>query len=514
MPTFEQVFTEFRGMNRRTDRLNSPTDFVYDCLNGFTLKDFKGSNLGVTFQREGSEKFNDVQLDADYGATKKIKVLFEAKWDGGGTDIIVRAGTAWGKFDGVDTFDSIITGRADDVVGQALMYKNELIMLDGGVPQKATAAYSVSALSSDSNMPQDATSGWVHRNKLWLNSPSTPMMAYFSKTNNANGATAWTGATDAGTLDLSTVLPEGDTILGYRTYGGRDSGLIAIICRKYTVIYSAGANVYDFTFVQYFPTTCISIKAADYVGKDIVYPSTNNLTSLFSSANNDELDVKSLSHFIEPYYRQLISTVSNTDLLSGAFDKRMNFYYLNLPITNNFQTLVYSVDAGNFVGRFTYPFNIYSMLARINGDILVGDEDGYVRKINTGSNDDGTAISFKLAMPALYFKKPQNYKKPHTIEALIQATKTLTLNIDYWYGLDSLSSDKITKSLIVEASSSLWDEALWDVAYWDTQGNEIVHTSDILGRGRMMFIEFRQNTLDARIIIPWFLVRGIMEGVN
>ena len=508
----EELFSQFNGYNRRSDRLNTPKGFVFDILNGYIKKDLK-SNIGIVTQRDGIAKLNSVALDSDYGSTKSIRVLFEAKWDGGGTDLIIRAGTAWGLYNGSDEFDAILTGRGDDAKGMAFMFKNEVILLDGGVPQKVTAAYAVSALSADGNMPQDSTAGWVHRDKVWLNSQAAPMKAYFCKTNSANAATSWTGTTDAGFLDLSTVLPVGDTIIGFRTYGGQDSGLIAIICRNFTAIYKAGANPYDFTFIQYFPSTCLSMGAAAYIGKDIVYPSRDVLTSLIASINTDNLSLKPLSDYISPYYRSLVDQVGDPEDMTGYFDKVNNFYYLTFPISNNYQTLIYSVDIGNFVGRWVYPVNNYSFCQRIDGTMLFGS-DSYVYIMNSGTSDDGTAISWKLALPATYFSAPHRYKKPLEIELLVQATASLTLYLDYWFGLSTLNNDLITKSLSISASASLWDEALWDVSYWDTQGNNHVRTSDIYGRGRLMFIELRHNTMDAKISIPWFLIRYLMEGYN
>jgi hypothetical protein len=505
-----EVFQNFRGINRVSDRLNMSPEFAYDILNGYIKKDAK-SNLGVVTQRDGISKFNSVALGSGYGTTKKIRVVYEAKWNGGSTDIIIRAGTAWGKFDGVDTFDTIDTGRSDDVIGQCVMFKNELIMVDGGVPRKMTAAGVVSDLSADANMPQKSDVVWVHRDKVWLNDTDNPMVAHFSKTNNANGDTAWTGSTDAGTIDLSTVLPKGDRIMGFRTYGGTDSGLIAIICQNYTVIYAAGANVYTFTFVQLFPTTCLSSHALDYVGTDIVYPSRNSLTSMFSSAANNELEVNSLTKYIEPLYRDLVNLTSDVTQIAGVFNHKLNHYYITFPITNNYQTLVYSVDIGNFVGRWTYPVEFYSYCERQNGDILAGSDE-YVYKINSGTDDDGTAIEWKLSMPAFYFKKAHLYKKPISFEVLLNTDRDITLYLDYWYGLSELGADKITKEISISSTASMWDVAEWDTSYWDASGNTLYRTEDLLGRGRMLFMEMRHNTSGAKVTMPWFIIGYILEG--
>lgn len=602
----QAVFQNFRGMNRTSDRLNAPPDFLYDLLNGYVKKDIK-TNLGVIQQRLGSSKFNANQLDtyylgavtftgsglddmtnsgtptaskdfkveidgtgtpdtfkwskdggstweatgvqitgaaqslsdgvsitfgattghtlgdywefstAGFGTTKKIRKVFETKWAGGSTDIVIRAGTAWGKYDSSgDKFIPVDTGRGDDAVGQCVMFKDTLIMVDGGKARKMDSSGNVSDLSSDANMPSNSDAVWVHRDKVWLNDTNDPMVAYFSKTNSADQSDSWTGSTDAGTIDLSTVLPEGDRIRGFRTFGGVDSGLIAIICDKYTVIYSAGANVYTFTFLQYFPTTCLSISATAYVGNDIVYPSRNELTSLLSSYRNAELEVKPLSNYIVNLWRSLVNQVSNEQHISGVFNHKLNHYYITFPITNNYQTLVYSVDIGNIVGRWVYPFEIYSWCERLDGTILAGS-DGYIYEINTGFDDDGTAISFVASFPALYFNEVSRYKRPIDFEMLVYAENAdPTIDIDYWYGgTGTLSTNKITKevSLSEGATRYYWDTSYWDTSYWaDTSGSYLYRTSDLLGRGRFMEIDISNSTSGANITIPFFKVGYILEG--
>lgn len=602
----QKIFKDFRGLNRTSDRLNAPDDFLYDLLNGYIKKDVK-SNLGVIQQRMGSSKYNStiiptyylgsitftgsglddmansgtptakdefkIEIDGtgtpdtfkwskdggstwaatgvaitgsaqsladgvsitfgattghssgDYwtfstdgfGTTKKVRVLFEAKWDGGSTDTIIRAGTAWGKYSS-NTFIPIDIGRGNDTMGQCVMFKNDLIMVDGGKARKYDSSGNVSDLSSDANMPSNSDAVWVHRDKVWLNDTSNPMVAHFCTTNNATGATSWSGTTDAGTLDLSTVLPEGDRIRGFRTYGGTDSGILAIICDKYIVIYSAGANVYTYTFLQYFPTTCISINAADYAGSDVVLPSRNEMTSLISSRTNMQLEVKPLSEYISLLWRDLVSQVSDTQNITGVFNHKLNHYYITFPITGNTQTLVFSADIGNFVGRWTYPYDIYSWCELSDGTILSGG-DGYVYEMNTGSDDDGTTIDFKASFPAYYFDDPSRYKRPIDFEALFYAENAdPIIHLDYWFGgIGTLGSEKITKDISLAEGSTLyyWDEALWDVSYWaDVSASYLYRTSDLVGRGRFMEMDLSNSANGSILTIPYFKIGYILEGYN
>lgn len=519
----EAVFQGFMGLNRRTDRLNTAPTYLYDHVNGYIKKDAT-DNLSWVTQRTGSSPLNSIALTSAAGGSANlgVKTIYEAKWNGGTNDIIIRASQSWWKYNGVNAFTTIVTGRIDNVIGQACMYQNNLILTDGGIPQKCNSGYTVAAISADPAMPQDSTVCWVHGDKLWLNSASQPMKAYYSNTNDAfsynstTGIGAWSTINNSGLIDLSTVLPVGDTILAFRTLGGTTVNILAIICQKYTVLYLAGSDPTQFQVLRTIKSSCLSGNAIDYIGGDICYPSINQLTTVYSAYQQNDLETTSMTKHIEPYYRQLVSeliTVGAQGNISGVFDKTLNHYYLTLPITGGYQTLVYSVDIGNVVGRWTYPFNIYSWAVQGNGTMLAGS-DGYVYIINTGLNDNGTAIQWSAQTPALYFGAPQRYKKPVEFEVLLQATNNLTLQLSYSYNLQAINPSLISTNISISGQNSFWDQALWDVSYWDNNGNTLFNTPSLQGRGRGMYINLNNNTINALISLPWFVIRYNLEGRN
>lgn len=508
----EKVYQEFSGMNRRADKLNTPPNYYFDLINGYLRKDV-ATGLGFITQRAGSAKLNTVALSG-YGTNTKIRTVYEAVWNAGSKDVIIKAGTAWGKFDGVNSFPTLATGRLDDVVGQAAMFNNTLILVDGGVPQGVSAAYAVGALSADPAMPQDATAVWVHSKKVWMNSTANPLKAYYSNTNNCTTALAWSGVGDAGNLDLSTVLPIGDKILGFRTMGGTTNMILVIITTQYLVLYIAGADPTQFALIKYIKTTCLSNQAFSYIGADLIYASQNQVTSIFSAYQNNDLEVNGISQWIDPYYRAQIANLTDpTSQVSAVFDNALNHWYITIGATGNYQTLVYSVDVQNFTGRWTFPYNIYSWGARQSGAILSGSDD-YVYTMNTGTDDAGTAIPWSVTFPAYYMDYPNRFKKPIEFEALFQVTASLTLTLTYYYDIASQVSVVNTKTIPLNAAASLWDQALWDVSYWDQVGNILYNTPDLVGRGRALFIQLSHSTLGSLISMPWFVLRYNLEGRN
>jgi hypothetical protein len=496
------TFKNFRGMNRTSSRLNMSPEFAYDILNGYIKKDVK-TGLGVIRQRSGVTKYNTVTF------TNDCKYVFEAKWDSGGKDVIIREGTRWAKFDGVDTFANLDTGRTDGARGQAVMFGNELIMVDGGVPRKATAAYAVSDLSSDANMPQDATAVHVHQHKVWLNSAANPMKAYFCKSDSANGATSWTGTTDAGSLDFSRILPSGDTLIGFKTFS---ETFMVFIFKKHVVVYSCGTDPSAFAIQQIIPLNCISAHGIAQIGNDLAVPSLEGVNSFRSSLSSQDLDLDDLTKYIGPLYREILAELSDLSLVSAGFSHNLNHYYICVPSATH-QILVYSLDIQNFVGRWT-GYEAHSFCELEDGTMLAGGP-GYVYVMNDGTNDDGQAISFKYSFPFLYFGDPNRNKAARQFEGIISHDSqqaSFQFNFDYWYGTGGARTYTNTKSITLSSDAAYYRTALYRASYYRASGNTRFETSDIIGRGKQIAIDMYHSVSDSIVEIPYFTVRFFYEN--
>ena len=497
------ILQNFRGMNRVSSRLNMSPEFAWMISNGYVKKDVK-SGLGVLKQRAGITKFNTVTF------TDECKYIYEAEWSSGGTDIIIREGTRWAKFDGVNTFDDLDTGRTSGVRGMCAMFGNELIMVDGGVPRKSTAAYSLSDLSADANMPQDSTAVHVHQHKVWLNSDANPMKAYCCKTDSANGATSWTGTTDAAVLDFSKILPSGDRLIGFATFA--EVNLIFIF-EKYAVVYVCGTDPAAFALQQIIPLNCLSGHAVKQIGNDLGVASHEGFNSFRSSLTNQDLDTDDLSKYISPLYRELIDPLSDKRVISAEFSHELNHLYIAIPGTDP-TILVYSVDIQNFVGVWT-GYDCFSLCERKDGTMLVGGT-GYVYTMNSGTSDDGEAISFSYDFPFLYDKDPNSNKAFRQIEGLVVHDGSPLLTIDYSYATDIISGAQSTISLQFTSSGVLWDsaDAVWDTASWAGSSATPFLSCDMLGRGKYMALSLGQRVLDATIEIPYIILRYKKEGMK
>lgn len=495
------ILNNFRGINRLSSRMNMSQEFAWNISNGYVKKDIK-SGLGTIKQRPGVTKFNS----SDY--TNSTLFIYEPKWNAGGTDVIIREGTRWAKYDGVDSFDDLDTGRTSGVRGQAAMFANELIMVDGGVPRKCTAAYAVANLSADAAMPTKSDAVHVHQHKVWINNLDYPMKAHYSKTDSANAATSWSAASDAGSIDFTNILPTGDRLIGFKTFA---NVLLVFIFTRHAVVYVCGTDPAEFALQQIIPLNCISGHALTQIGDDLALCSQEGVNSFRSSMTNQDLDIDDLSKYISPLYRELIQPLADKTVVSTAFCHNLNHLYVCIPGTNP-TILVYSIDIQNFVGVWA-GYKCHSVCERQDGTMLVGG-DGYVYTMNSGTSDDGSVIPFSYDFPCLYAKDPDHNKAFRQIEGLVVHSGNPTLKINYEYdGGESYASSTVTFT----SSGVDWDsdEAIWDSADWSgTEGAERFLSSNLLGRGKGLILSLANTTLNASVEIPFLLLRYRTEGVK
>ena len=485
-----------------SDRLNMSPDFAWYIGNGYVKKDVK-SGLGIIVQRSGIAKLNSVTF------TNACKYIYEPKWDAGGTDIVIREGTRWAIWDGVDTFDNLDTARSSGVRGQCVMFANELIMADGAKLRKCTAAYSVSDLSSDAAQPTKVSAVHVHQHKVWCNDDDYPMRARYLKTDSANAADSFSAAGDAGTLDFSKILPFGDKLLGFATFSEM---FLIFVFTKQVVVYTCGTDPAAFAIQQIIPLNCVSGHGIQQVGNDLAVVSQEGMNSFKASLANQDLDIDDLSKFIAPFYRELITNLADRTVISLGFSHRLNHIYVCIPTTDH-TILVYSVDIGNFVGVWT-GYKCYAICERVDGTMLIGG-DGYVYTMNSGTSDDGVKINFQYDFPFLYAKNPNNNKAFRQLEGLCRYTGAPLLNFNYSYAVDVVSGVMPPIQMqLTQAGGTKWDTGLWDVSSWDVAGIERLFTSDMLGRGKQISLSILNSALDTYIEIPYIILRYKEENTK
>jgi hypothetical protein len=121
-----------------------------------------------------------------------------------------------------------------------------------------------------------------------------------------------------------------------------------------------------------------------------------------------------------------------------------------------------------------------SSWALYNGDIYFGGQGGIVYKADTGANDDGGNIDWKVKPAFNYYgsrgvNKLFSMCRPH-LTSNGSPSFAIDLNVDF--------SDKIPTSIPTASplTGALWDTALWDSAVW-SDTTEIADWTTVFGFG-------------------------------
>src|SRR3990167_2963509 len=309
-------FEEHWGVSRLSDRLTTPPNYFWQIKNAYVNK------MNWIEQRNGYTSFSVNAI----GATTKVRKLFEFENKTGGKTVIARGGTVWNRYVDSGNETALDTGRGSDAYGQACQFNNELIMCDGGAPRKSTAAWSVSDVGASS--PTNSSACWTHNHRAVLNNDANYMEAYISKVDSLDFDTA---GSDAIVLSISKIIPEGDRILGFSSFGNT---FLVIWLERNIVIYDVPTTYANIQLSQVIRGVgCISYDGIIYTPDgDIWFPSQSGYKSLKTSvATNNTIDIQDMTTLLGPHYRNSLPTVSARQDINGVFYTKLNHGYFTLP---------------------------------------------------------------------------------------------------------------------------------------------------------------------------------------
>lgn len=501
-------FEEHYGVSRLSDRLTTPEKYFWKIKNGYVNK------KNWIEQRAGFEQWSDNSI----GATAKIRKLFEFENKTGGRTIIARGGTAWYRYDSGGAETSLDGSRGSDLKGQCCQFNNELLMCDGGAPRKSTAAWSVSTIGSSA--PSAASAVWVHNHRVVMNDDSNYMQVYISKVDSLDFDTA---GNDAIILNLSKIIPGGDRVIGFGTIA---STYLVIFLNRHVVIYDVPTTYANIQLYRVIFTGCLSYDGViNTPDGDIWFPSETGYKSIRESINSvNTIDIKDVTIHLGQHYRTALKSISDLADINGVYYQRLNHAYFTLPFSSQPEIWVISKDLelatkgkGNIAGEFS-GITAYSFVESKNGDLLFGSSDGKIYKMDTGTNDNGTAISFAAEKTGLYFGDPRVFKSPREFESLIEITKNLTAYLEWSFGTTGLNTGLLSETITQTTQVTYWGDGTvgadpqWDVSYWDASGQELFKSRNLKGRGKVMNITLRHSTINALIRFPYWILGVHFQG--
>lgn len=491
------------GVNRLGDRLSTPPDYYWQLQNCYVSKD------NWVEQRNGFTRVTDSALTG----APKIRKLFEIENSTGGRTVICRGGTRWARLNGTSWTD-LDTGRGSDLYGQIAQFNNEFYMADGGTLRKSTMAFSVSTVSG-TNIPTKVSAVHTHNHRLVINDDDNPMNILVSKVDSVDFDTT---GNDAIIINASKLIPGGDKVIGYSTYL---QTYLVVWMRRNILIYNLPTTTSDVSLQQVISGTgCLSYDGVTPVGKDLWFPSDMGWKKLaYVIGNPNVVDMQEVSHYIGPYWRSALSSLTDVRDIQGVYYQPLDHFYNTLPFSSAHEVWCFSPDLdyitkgkGNIAGGPWTGITAYSFVYTKGRVLYFGGSDGHLYQMDDGTNDNGTTIIFTAEKTGLYFGNPKIFKAPREFEGLFQATASLTATISYSYETTGLNTGQLTNTITINTQSSVWDVALWDVSYWDVSGSVLFKSRNLTGRGKVMNILVTHNTMDAQLKFRNWIISLTMQG--
>lgn len=99
--------------------------------------------------------------------------------------------------------------------------------------------------------------------------------------------------------------------------------------------------------------------------------------------------------------------------------------------------------------------------------LLVGAEDGYVYRLDSGTSFDGEAISAVAVLPFNHFKSAMQDKRFHKVSVEMKGPPSarIGITVQFNYGEDDQPIDS-GGEFTVRGGGGFWDQATWDDFYW------------------------------------------------
>ena len=290
------------------------------------------------------------------------------------------------------------------------------------------------------------------------------------------------------TFDIGGLCKKGGYIMSLGSWtrdggSGPDDVFVAITSEGEAVLYSGNdpSNASAWTLVGVFSIgRPIGRRCVEKVGSELIVTTEDGAIPLSIFLPIDQVGArgKALSDSIQnDFLRDARAYGSNFGWQSLHYPQG-SYALFNVPISGT-TAIQYVVNTqtgawSKFVGQDASSWALY------NGDLYFGGQGGIVYKADTGTNDNGANIEWKIKPAFNYFgsrgvNKLYSMCRPH-FTSNGSPSFAIDLNVDF--------SNKIPTAVPTASplTGALWDTALWDVDVW-SDTTELADWTTVFGFG-------------------------------
>lgn len=257
------------------------------------------------------------------------------------------------------------------------------------------------------------------------------------------------------------------------------------------------------------------------IGGQAHFMNTLGLSSMQTATVYGDFQAAIQSQAIDPFY---FSSLSNLrfSVVSRKKTQMRTFYANGAVLISHFGISGASNTPGQTAPQFTtmvLPTNfVCGSNAGVSDDqIYLGDDAGYVYRMDSGSSFDGAPINCVLRLAFNQFQSPMNRKRFHRIQLEVVTPQVITLRFsaDFDYSDGQQPTPQSNTFITSAGGATYWDQVNWDSFYWaDNSIGTAVANVDGSGRNMGLIINSSETqtapyTLQTAIVS--YEVRGVQR---
>lgn len=318
----------------------------------------------------------------------------------------------------------------------------------------------------------------VHKNQLFFS------FGHLTQHSGINVPYSFTPITGAGELSA------GDTITGYSTEGGSESGGAMAIYSRNAIHLLYGSDSTDWNVVKYKD----EVGARDYSIQQVIstfFLDDRGYTSLAAVQQYGNFNHSTISKLIQSWIIERKSKLTDSCIVRDKGQIRLFF--------NDKSALYTTFQEGKLVGMMPCLFTdtvrcMYSLEANDGSEVIkFGSDDGYVFQLEKGTSFDGDAIDSYIVTHYNHFNSARVNKDFRDITFEVSGTGYAEMSVGFSFGYgDTYYAQPVDSAQEVSFANTQWDSFTWDAFFWDgrTLTPTVMH---LRGQGENMSIAIRTN---------------------
>lgn len=448
MPLKTEILSNFSGgTNLVGQPLSMADNDLIECTNMYPV------DSGYLVGRGGQENYNSALIDAN-----PVKSLYRFYKQSGQGILLAHSGASLfrgddvtGVFTSIDAgLSTLRTSFTTWTVKDKVYYANPATnphSYDGTTVTALTAAPAASQIE-------------LYLDRLYLLIGNSVRFSDLSADNSWPGAAEMIisdniGGTGQFLKAANNVLIAGKTSGLWRLEG---SPLLGNVFRPYSDVGClSGATADVVTIISNGTVAPIGVI---FAGKDGIYI-TDGFQCRLVSKKIDPIFTGYFRSAVGKYYPRRRQYLFSFDTAGAAND--------TMWVGTNIDVSGSSVAWSEYTGFNADSFTVWDGGAD-NGELYMGSSlEGRVRKLDTGSQDNGT--DFQCSFTTHYFGSPERNQQMRWMKPVFDATKPVHYQIDYFQKQQSVGS------VTVDVPAGVWDVGTWDVGTWGGTSYNSARTS-------------------------------------